>query len=209
MIGEYENRTLRIQGVLPSSQNYIAHHPWWWEHWLMVQAFVPSQKLIPEAWVIYNDAIPMPNQEVLKPFAEVVASVKEIQGWAILAMTGVGVVIGLPSLVLFYYYLRQSLVDDKKTMNLFIGYGAPMTMIQQWYGIKLTWLIMELAGPTFLVILGFDFVIKEVIASIFFIDFMYRFPQETMLVLIGLFLSFYAMMLVIQTTTIRDLVKKN
>ena len=175
----------------------------------MVQAFVPSQKLIPEAWVIYNDAIPMPNQEVLKPFAEVVASVKEIQGWAILAMTGVGVVIGLPSLVLFFYYLRQSLVDDKKTMNLFIGYGTPMTMIQQWYGVKLTWLIMELVGPTFLVILGFDFVIKEVIASIFFIDFMYRFPQETMLVLIGLFLGFYAMMLVIQTTTIRDLVKKN
>jgi ABC-type lipoprotein export system ATPase subunit len=209
MIGEYENRTLRIQGVLPSSQSYIAHHPWWWEHWLMVQAFVPSQKLIPEAWVIYNDAIPMPNQEVLKPFAEVVASVKEIQGWAILAMTGVGVVIGLPSLVLFFYYLRQSLVDDKKTMNLFIGYGTPMTMIQQWYGVKLTWLIMELVGPTFLVILGFDFVIKEVIASIFFIDFMYRFPQETMLVLIGLFLGFYAMMLVIQTTTIGDLVKKN
>ena len=208
MIGQYEHKTLRIQGVLPSSQVFIAHHPWWWEHWLMVQAFVPSHELIPEAWVIYNDVIPMPNQEVLKPFAEVVASVKEIQGWAILAMTGVGVWIGLPSLVLFYYYLRQSLVDDKKTMNLFIGYGAPMTMIQQWYGVKLTWLIIELVGPTFIVILGFDFLIKEVIASIFFIDFMYQFPQETIVVLIGLFLGFYAMMLGIQTSTIHGIIKK-
>jgi hypothetical protein len=209
MIGEYENKTLRIQGVLPSSQVYIVHHPWWWEHWLMVHAFVPSQKLIPEAWVIYNDAITMPNQVVIKPFSEVVASVKEIQGWAILAMSGVGVWIGLPSLVLFYYYLRQSLVDDKKTMSLLMGYGAPLTMIQQWYGVKLTWLIMELVLPTVIVILGFDFLIKEVIASMFFIDFTYRFPHETMFILIGLFLSFYAMMLSIQTTTIRGLIKKN
>ena len=68
-------------------------------------------------------------------------------------------------LILFYYFLRQSLVDDKKTMLLLIGYGAPESMIQQWYGGKLTWLILELVLPTLMVIIGFDFVIKTMIVG--------------------------------------------
>jgi hypothetical protein len=139
---------------------------------------------------------------------DVVESVNNIQEGVILGMVSVGFVIGLPSMILFYYFLRQSLVDDKKTMLLLIGYGAPQTMIQQWYGGKLTWLILELVLPTLMVIIGFDFVIKTMISSNFFIDIPYRFPIEAILVLSSIFFIFYSIMVTFQNTIIDRLVEK-
>jgi hypothetical protein len=165
--------------------------------------------LTPEAWIIDDDQQLLPELEVLKPFAEVVESVKEIQDGVILGMVSVGSVIGIPSMILFYYYLRQSLVDDKKTMHLLIGYGAPEKMIQQWYGGKLMALMIELLLPTFFVILGFDFIIKIIISSSFFIDIPYRFPIESISLLMGLFIVFYITMISFQNTIMDRLMKKN
>lgn len=207
MVGEYDHASWMIKGIRDSSQRFIYQHPGWWEQWLMIHAYVPSYQLSPEAWVIEDDQRPLPDLEVMKPFAEVVESVKNIQEGVILGMVAVGFVIGLPSMILFYYFLRQSLVDDKKTMLLLIGYGAPQSMIQQWYGGKLTWLILELVLPTFMVIIGFDFVIKSMISSSFFIDIPYRFPIESISVLIGLFLGFYTIMVAFQNTIINRLIR--
>jgi hypothetical protein len=175
----------------------------------MVNAYVPSQELLPEAWVIEDDQRELPALEVSKPFAEVVGSVREILQGVILGMVTVGVFIGLPSMILFYYFLRQSLVDDRKTMFLLIGYGAPLSMIQQWYGGKLGSLILELVIPTLLVILGFDYIIKTMISSSFFIDIPYRFPVESLAILIGLFGVFYTTMIALQHTIMDRLLKKN
>ena len=174
----------------------------------MIHAYVPSHQLTPEAWVIEDDQRPLPDLEAISPFADVAKSVKHIQEGVLLGMIAVGIMIGLPSMVLFYYFLRQSLVDDKKTMLLLIGYGAPQSMIQQWYGGKLTWLILELILPTLIVIIGFDFVIKSMISSSFYIDISYRFPIESILVLIGLFMVFYTTMLAFQNTIIDRLLEK-
>ena len=209
MIGDYEQKTWLIKGVKESQQRFIYQRPGWWELWLMTHAYVPSQMLLPEGWVIDDDQRLLPELEVIKPFADVVNSVKDIQEWVILGMVSVGFVIGLPSMILFYYFLRQSLVDDKKTMHLLIGYGAPQSMIQQWYGGKLTWLIIELVTPTFFVILGFDFVIKTIISSSFFMDIPYRFPIESIAVLMSLFLVFYTTMVAFQNTIMDRLLKKN
>jgi hypothetical protein len=164
--------------------------------------------LMPEAWVIDDDQRQLPGLEVMRPFAEVVDSVKTIQNWVIFGMASIGLVIGFPSIILFYYYLRQSLVDDKKTILLLIGYGAPQSMIQQWYGGKLTWLMIELILPTFIVIIGFDFVIKNFLSSGFFIEIPYRFPIESISVLLGLFIVFYTSMIGLQNNTIDRLSKK-
>jgi hypothetical protein len=208
MIGEYEHHSWVIHGIKDSSQRFIYQHPGWWEQWLMMHAFVPSHQLTPKAWVIEDDQRVLPDLEVIRPFADVVESVNNIQEGVILGMVSVGFVIGLPSMILFYYFLRQSLVDDKKTMLLLIGYGAPQTMIQQWYGGKLTWLILELVLPTLMVIIGFDFVIKTMISSNFFIDIPYRFPTEAILVLSSLFFIFYSIMVTFQNTIIDRLVEK-
>ncbi len=208
MIGEYEHQSWVIHGIKESSQRFIYQHPSWWEQWLMIHAYVPSHQLTPEAWVIEDDQRVLPDLEVIRPFADVVESVKDIQEGVILGMVIVGFVIGLPSMILFYYFLRQSLVDDKKTMLLLIGYGAPESMIQQWYGAKLTWLILELVLPTLMVIIGFDFVIKSMISSSFFIDIPYRFPIESISVLMGLFLVFYTTMVAFQNTIINRLIEK-
>lgn len=209
MIGNYNHKTWVIKGVKDSQQRFIFQRPGWWEHWLMINAFVPSQMLTPEAWIIDGDHRLLPELEVIKPFAEVVESVKEIQDGVILGMVSVGSVIGIPSMILFYYYLRQSLVDDKKTMHLLIGYGAPESMIQQWYGGKLMALMIELLLPTLFVILGFDFIIKTIISSSFFIDIPYRFPIESISLLMGLFIVFYTTMITFQNTIMDRLMKKN
>ena len=174
----------------------------------MMHAYVPSHQLTPDAWVIEDDQRVLPDLEVIRPFADVVESVKDIQEGVILGMVIVGFMIGLPSMILFYYFLRQSLVDDKKTMLLLIGYGAPQSMIQQWYGGKLTWLILELVLPTLMVIIGFDFVMKSMISSSFYIDIPYRFPIESISVLMGLFLVFYTTMVAFQNTIINRLIEK-
>ena len=209
MIGEYEHQSWVIKGIKDSSQRFIYQHPGWWEQWLMMHAYVPSHQLTPEAWVIEDDQRVLADLEVIRPFAEVVESVNHIQQGVILGMVSVGFVIGLPSMILFYYFLRQSLVDDKQTMVLLIGYGAPQSMIQQWYAGKLTWLILELVLPTLLVIIGFDVVIKSMISSSFFIDIPYRFPFESISVLSGLFLVFYIIMVAFQNTIIDRLIEKN
>lgn len=209
MIGDYDHQTWLIQGINDSLQRWIYQRPGWWEQWLMVNAYVPSQKLLPEAWVIEDDQRELPALEVSKPFAEVVGSVREILQGVILGMVTVGVFIGLPSMILFFYFLRQSLVDDRKTMFLLIGYGAPLSMIQQWYGGKLGSLILELVIPTLLVILGFDYIIKTMISSSFFIDIPYRFPVESLAILIGLFGVFYTTMIALQHTIMDRLLKKN
>jgi ABC-type lipoprotein export system ATPase subunit len=208
MIGEYKHQTWLIKGVNDSLQRFIFQQPNWWEKWLIVHAYVPSQRLLPEAWVIEDDQRRLPELEVIKPYAAVVKSIKIIQDGVILGMVSVGIVIGLPSMILFYYYLRQSLVDDKKTMLLLIGYGAPQSMIQQWYGGKLTWLMLELVVPTFIIIIGFDFVIKTLISSSFFIDIPYRFPIESISILIGLFIAFYSTMIAFQHSIMDRLFKK-
>ena len=208
MIGDYEQKTFVIKGLKHSQQRFIYQRPGWWEQWLMIHANVPSQMLMPEAWVIDDDQRQLPGLEVMRPFAEVVDSVKTIQNWVIFGMGSIGLVIGFPSIILFYYYLRQSLVDDKKTILLLIGYGAPQSMIQQWYGGKLTWLMIELILPTFIVIIGFDFVIKNFLSSGFFIEIPYRFPIESISVLLGLFIVFYTSMIGLQNNTIDRLSKK-
>jgi ABC-type lipoprotein export system ATPase subunit len=206
-IGNYEHKTLLIKGLQDSQQYYLYQHPQWWEQWLMIHAYVPSQMLAPEAWVI-DDHRQLPELDIIKPFSEVVDSVNDLQRWVFLGMGSVGLVIGLPSMILFYYYLRQSLVDDKKTMHLLIGYGAPLSMIQQWYGGKLTWLVIELILPTVLVIIGFDYVIKTMISSSFFIDIPYRFPIESISILMGLFIVFYVTMVLFQNRIMNRLLKK-
>jgi len=209
VIGDYGHHTLLIKGLKDSQQRFIYQHPGWWEHWLMTHAYVPSHVLIPEAWIIEDDQRIRPVLDVIRPFADVVNSVSDLQTWVLLGMLCVGLVIGLPSMILFYYFLRQSLVDDKKTMHLLIGYGAPRSMIQQWYGGKLTWLVMELVFPTLFVIIGFDFVIKTIISSSFFIDIPYRFPVESILILTGLFAGFYLTMITFQQRIMESLLKKN
>jgi hypothetical protein len=208
MIGDYDQQSWVIHGIKESSQRFIYQHPGWWEQWLMMHAYVPSHQLTPDAWVIEDDQRVLPDLEVIRPFADVVESVKDIQEGVILGMVIVGFMIGLPSMILFYYFLRQSLVDDKKTMLLLIGYGAPQSMIQQWYGGKLTWLILELVLPTLMVIIGFDFVMKSMISSSFYIDIPYRFPIESISVLMGLFLVFYTTMVAFQNTIIKRLIEK-
>jgi hypothetical protein len=209
MLGEYDHQTWVIKGINDSPQRFIYQGIGWWEQWLMIHAYVPSQRLVPEAWVIADDQRQLPELDVMKPFAEVVESIKNIQDGVILGMISVGLVIGFPSLVLFYYYLRQSLVDDKKTMVLLIGFGAPQSMIQQWYGGKLTWLILELLLPTVIVMLGFDFVLKTIISSSFFIDIPYSFPIESISIIIGLFVAFYTTMIGFQNTIIDRVLKKD
>ncbi len=207
MIGDYDHKTLLIKGVQDSQQQYIYQQPGWWEQWLMIHAYVPSQMLAPEAWVIEDDQRQLPELEIIKPFSEVVNSVIDLQRWVFLGMGSVALVIGLPSMILFYYFLRQSLVDDKRTMHLLIGYGAPLSMIQQWYGGKLAWLIIELIMPTLLVIIGFDYVIKTIISSSFFIDIPYRFPIESISILVGLFIVFFTSMVGFQNSIMDRLLK--
>ena len=209
MLGEYDHQSWVIKGIKDSPQRFIYQGTGWWEQWLMIHAYVPSQRLVPEAWVIEDDQRQLPELDVIKPFADVVESIKNIQDGVILGMISVGLVIGFPSMVLFHYYLRQSLVDDKKTMVLLIGFGAPQSMIQQWYGGKLTWLILELLLPTIVVILSFDYVIKTMISSSFFMDIPYSFPIESISIIIGLFVAFYTTMIAFQNTIMDRLLKKN
>jgi len=208
MIGDYAHQTWVIKGVKDSQHRFIYQSPGWWEQWLMTYAYVPSHMLMPEAWVIDDDQRTLPGLVVIKPYAEVVNSVRKIQDWVTIGMISVGFIIGLPSMILFYYFLRQSLVDDKKTMHLLIGYGAPRSMMQQWYGGKLTWLIIELILPTFLVIVGFDFAIKTIISTSLFVDIPYRFPLESILMLTGLVIVFFTVMVTLQKRIMDTLLKK-
>jgi hypothetical protein len=69
-------------------------------------------------------------------------------------------------------------------------------------------LSFELPTKGFVVIIGFDFVIKTMISSNFFIDIPYRFPIEAILVLSSIFFIFYSIMVTFQNTIIDRLVEK-
>jgi hypothetical protein len=117
------------------------------------------------------------------------------------------VVFGLPSWILFYYYLRQSIMDDRKTIRTLIGFGSPVGLMRHWYDIRLQLLIVELAIPSIILMIGFDNILKNWFAQAFYTSIEFQLPYLTIGILISGFLFFYGLMLSLQNHEIRTLQK--
>ena len=208
VLGDYGQGTLTIRGIESNREGYwIYQNQGWWEDWLMMHAFIPSLELLAKAYIVYESIAINDQFRMLNPFQEVQQSVHEIQAWLMIGLIILLIVFGLPSWILFYYYLRQSLIDDRKTIRTLIGFGSPVGMMRHWYKIRLQVLIVELAIPSLILMIGFDSMLKEWFAKAFYTQIAFQLPYLTIGILISGFLCFYGLMLSLQNHEIRTLQK--
>ncbi len=208
ILGQYGHATLTVSGIQDNQDGYwIYQHVGWWEKWLMIHALVPSIELIATAYIVYEPMIVPEQYRMLMPFQEVQASVHDIQTLLSIGLIIMTIVFGLPSWILFYYYLRQSIIHDRKTIRTLIGFGSPVNLIRHWYDVRLQLLIVELAIPSIALMIWFDNVLKQWFAKAFYTPVPFQLPYFTIGLLLTSFLGFYGMMMWLQNQEVNTLQK--
>lgn len=206
ILADYLTNEVRIAGERNEEGYWVYHYPGWWEEWLMIHGNFPSHSLYPEAWILYQSQELTSALEIRSPLMEVERQIAIIQRWLWLGLVAIFISIGIPSLILFSYYLQQSIIAEKKTMTLLQGFGTPLIMLYQWYATRLAVLMIEVFIPSVLTILSLDYLIKNSIEKGFYIAITYELPWIPLSILAVIFLLFYLGMVMLQNLTMKKLI---
>ena len=176
IVDDFITTHLTIKKIIEGERLTIFQAPYWWENWLMVNADVPSHELNPEAWISFQSIVTPTGYISKEPYREIRQQVGQLQTWIYGFMIGLGVVFMIPSLSLLWYYLMHHLTHDQPRMQLMMGYGASVTMIQQWYMMRLIWMMVDIMVPSLALFLTIDYLLKKQIYLQFSLQSIPSFP---------------------------------
>ncbi|MEN9819357.1 MAG: transporter ATP-binding protein [Bacillota bacterium] len=196
--------SLKIIGGIETDGHWLYHHPHWLTHWLMIQAFTPSYLLEPEAWIFYENVLTTSEFKTINPLKEVQESVQDIQSILAISLGIWFLMVGIPLIFLFYYYSVQTLIADQNNIKTLKGYGAPWTYVENWYGVKLFVLAIEVMIPTLSLLLMMDYLLKAWLGQYFYLSIAYQFPIETIAIFMLFVLVFYGASITIQLKTLKQ-----
>ena len=200
---------LHVVEVRESEGFWLFQQPHWLEDWFLLEAFIPSIQLIPEAWVTYQP-IEVPTTFLTQsPLGTVKAAMDEIQTIMIWIIIGFLIAVGVPLWMLFIYFTLQAITEDKQTMLSLKGYGSPWSMVRHWYQTKTTLIVGETLLPSMVMILGLDALVSRGIRQYFYLPYQYQFPLTTFIAFGFSVGSFYLVLLAIQSITLKKDYEKN
>ncbi|MEY3431664.1 MAG: hypothetical protein RIS53_562 [Bacillota bacterium] len=191
LIYQTHQATLKLIGTVEVDGNWLYHHPHWLTHWLMIHARIPSNLLEPEAWIFYENVMTPKGFDVVNPLKDIKDSVQDIQQIMMLILAIWFLLVGIPLLILFFYYSIQSLFSDQKNLKTLKGFGAPWSFIKHWYVSKFMLMATEVLTPTLSVIVLFDFLLKKWLGQYFYVSLSYQSPWETILFFMLFVMVFY------------------
>jgi hypothetical protein len=200
---------LTIKAIIPSASLTVYQHPYWWESWLMIHANVPSISLLPTAWITFQPIEVPINYVSREPFNEVARQVQTMQNWIYGLMIAMAIVLMIPALGLFWYYLSHQLLLDHDRIRLFMSYGASEEMIHQWYITKLVLLILEIYMPSMILFLSFDFLMKSQIYKQFYLATTPTFPSISLIIFSLIFMLIYYWMKWLVVLKVRKVMSRN
>jgi putative ABC transport system ATP-binding protein len=194
---------LRVIEVRENEGFWLYQQPHWLEDWFLLEAYIPSIQLIPEAWISYQPIEVPATYQTQSPLATVQAAMDDIQTIMSWIIIGFLIGVGSPLWLLFIYFTLQAIIEDKQTMLSLKGYGSPWSMVRHWYQTKTTLIIGETLLPSIGMVLGLDALVSRGIRQYFYLPYQYQFPLTTFIAF-GLSVGgFYLILLAIQSSTLK------